>query len=84
MGIIDKNDGIYQIQVTAINPTQKNIQTDLFDSQTEQGNYMDVIDSINRRFGQDIVRPARLKFDISDSPDVIAPAWRPKGYRKSV
>ena len=45
---------------------------------------MDVIDSINRRFGQDIVRPARLKSDISDSPDVIAPAWRPKGYRKSV
>ena len=62
----------------------KNIQTDLFGSRTEQGNYMDVIDSINRRFGQDIVRPARLKSDISDSPDVIAPAWRPKGYRKSV
>ena len=34
---------------------------------------MSVVDSINQRFGQDIVRPARLKSDISDSPDVIAP-----------
>ena len=84
LGMFDKNVGIYQVQVTAINPTQKNIQTDLFGSQTEQDNHMDVIDCINRRFGQDIVRPARLKSDISDSPDVIAPAWRPKGYRKSV
>ena len=84
LGMFDKNVGIYQIQVTAINPTQKDIQTDLFGSQTVQDNYMSVVDSINQRFGQDIIRPARLKSDISDSPDVIAPAWRPKGYRKSV
>ena len=84
LDMFDKNVGIYQVQVTAINPTQKDIQTDLFSSQTEQANYMSVVDSINQRFGQDIVRPARLKSDISDSPDVIAPAWRPKGYRKSV
>ena len=84
LGMFDKNVGIYQVQVTAINPTQKDIQTDLFGSQTGQDNYMSVVDSINQRFGQDVVRPARLKSDISDSPDVIAPAWRPKGYRKSV
>ena len=84
LGMFDKNVGIYQIQVTAINPTQKDIQTDLFGSQTVQDSYMSVVDSINQRFGQDIIRPARLKSDISDSPDVIAPAWRPKGYRKSV
>ena len=84
LGMFDKNVGIYQVQVTATNPIQKNIQTDLFGSHTEQDAYMNVVDSINQRFGQDIVRPARLKFDISDSPDVIAPAWRPKGYRKSV
>ena len=84
LGMFDKNVGIYQVQVTAINPVQKNIQTNLFGSQTEQENYMSVVDSINQRFGQDIVRPARLKSDVSDSPDVIAPAWRPKGYRKSV
>ena len=84
LDMFDKNVGIYQVQVTAINPTQKDIQTDLFGSQTVQDNYMSVVDSINQRFGQDIIRPARLKSDISDSPDVIAPAWRPKGYRKSV
>ena len=84
LGMFDKNVGIYQIQVTATNPMKKNIQTDLFDSQAEEGNYMSLVDSINQRFGQDIVRPARLKSDVYDSPDVIAPAWRPKGYRKSV
>ena len=84
LDMFDKNVGIYQVQVTAINPIQKDIQTDLFGLQTKQNNYMSVVDSINQRFGQDIVRPARLKSDISDSPDVIAPAWRPKGYRKSV
>ena len=82
--MFDENVGIYQVQVTAINPTQKDIQTDLFGSQTEQDNYMSVVDSINQRFGQHNVRPARLKSDSSDSPDVFAPAWRPKGYRKSV
>ena len=48
--MFDKNVGIYQVQVTAINPTQKDIQTDLFGSQIEQDNYMSVVDSINQRF----------------------------------
>ena len=82
--MLDKGIGIYQVQVTAINPIQKNIQPDFFDQQIKHNNHLSVVDYINERFGSDIVRPARLKPAIYDSPDVIAPAWRPNGYRKSV
>jgi DNA polymerase-4 len=41
------------------------------------------VDAINRRFGPWTVLPATL-LDRSPSPDVIAPAWRPSGVRKSV
>ena len=84
LNMFDSSIGIYQIQVTATNPIQKDIQADLFSEQLEHNKYLKVVDDINRRFGKDIVRPARLKSDTYDSPDVIAPAWRPKGYRKSV
>ena len=84
LNMLDKNIGIYQVQVTAVNPMKKNIQTDLFNQQADQNKCLKVIDDINEKFGQDIVQPARLKCDTYDSPDVIAPAWRPKGYRRSV
>jgi len=85
LNIFDKNTGIYQVQVTALNPNERNIQNDLFD-QNNQNNLMldNILDDINDRFGQDTVKLARLKNDDTDSPDVIAPAWRPNGYRKSV
>ncbi len=84
LNMLDNNIGIYQVQVTAVNPMKKNIQIDLFNQQAGQNKCLKVIDDINERFGQDIVQPARLKCDTYDSPDVIAPAWRPKGYRRSV
>ena len=84
LNMFDDSIGIYQIQVTATNPIQKNIQADLFGKQPEHSNYLKVVDNINRRFGKDIIRPARLRSDVYDSPDVIAPAWRPNGHRKSV
>ena len=42
------------------------------------------LDNISDKFGPDAIKPARLMSDNNDSPDVIAPAWRPSGYRKSV
>jgi len=42
------------------------------------------LENIDDKFGPETVKPARLINDDSDSPDVIAPAWRPNGYRKSV
>ena len=51
---------------------------------TNQNKYLRVVDSINKKFGKDTIKLARLKLDRYESPDVIAPAWRPSGYRKSV
>ena len=82
--MFDESIGIYQVQVTATNPIQKDIQADLLIKQIEHNNYLRVVDDINKDLVKDIVRPARLKSDIHDSPDVIAPAWRPNGHRKSV
>ena len=82
--MLDKHVGIYQVQVTAMHPIQKNIQSDLFDRKTNQNKYSSVIDSINKKFGKDTIKIARLRPDRYESPDVIAPAWRPSGYRKSV
>ena len=84
LSMLDRNIGIYQVQVTAISPIQKDIQADFFSQKTEQNNYLNAIDSINEKFGKDTIKLARLKLDRYESPDVIAPAWRPSGYRKSV
>ena len=84
LNMLDRNVGIYQVQVTAIRPGQKNIQNDFFDRKTNQNKYLRVVDSINKKFGKDTIKLARLKLDLYEGPDVIAPAWRPKGYRKSV
>ena len=84
LSMLDRNIGIYQVQVTAISPIQKDIQADFFSQKTKQNNYLNAIDSINEKFGKDTIKLARLKLDRYESPDVIAPAWRPNGYRKSV
>ena len=72
--MFDESVGIYQVQVTATSPIQKDIQADLFSEQLEHNNCLRVVDDINKRFGKDIVRPARLKSDIHDSPD-LCPAY---------
>ena len=41
------------------------------------------MDAINQRFGDLTLAPARL-INRGDSPDVIAPAWKPSGHRRTV
>jgi DNA polymerase-4 len=41
------------------------------------------MDAVNQRFGQFALAPARL-LERSAMPDVIAPAWKPFGHRRSV
>ncbi len=85
LSMFDNSIGIYQVQVTALKPSKQNVQKDLFNQKEDNNATLDsALDSITEKFGQDIIKPARLKNDETDSPDVIAPAWRPKGYRKSV
>ena len=41
------------------------------------------VDHINRRYGEFTIAPSRL-IDRSTMPNVIAPAWRPSGHRKTI
>ena len=83
--LFDKNIGIFQVQVTALNPVRKNIQIDIFNQEKNENLVLErALDSISDKFGPNTIKSARLMSDDKDSPDVIAPAWRPVGYRKSV
>ncbi|NOQ77085.1 MAG: DNA polymerase IV [Methylococcaceae bacterium] len=77
--------GAWQVQVTALNPHNEQ-QADLFadnhaDNKRQQLN--NAIDEINQRYGEFTVAPSRL-IDRSAMPNVIAPAWKPFGHRKTI
>ncbi|MCF6218098.1 MAG: DNA polymerase IV [Gammaproteobacteria bacterium] len=76
--------GIYQVQVTALNPQPAHLQMELFTERDPRRYALNqVMDSINQRYGDFTLAPARL-LSRSKMPDVIAPAWQPSGPRKSV
>ena len=76
--------GIYQVQVTAINLKPINLQKDLFIANKGKSKDIDyIVDSINHKFGDLMLRPARL-CDKLQTPDVISPSWRPNGHKKSL
>ena len=85
LNLFEKNTGIYQVQVTALNPLKKNTQMDIFSEDNDKSEVLDqALEDIYDKFGPETIKPARLISDHTDSPDVIAPAWRPSGHRKSV
>ena len=53
----------------------------LIDNKRDQLNA--AIDQINQRYGEFTVAPSRL-IDRSAMPNVIAPAWKPFGHRKTI
>lgn len=74
-----------QVQVTALNPTLFQ-QADLFldNSQRQKRDALNhTVDSINERFGEFTVAPTRV-IGRSEMPNVIAPAWKPSGHRKTI
>ncbi len=75
----------YQVQVTALDPGLAGVQMDLFDKQEPPRRAVvnRTVDEVNRRFGTMAVGPAAL-LGRSSTADVIAPAWRPHGYRHTV
>lgn len=76
--------GIFQIQVTALNPHSALYQVDLFarpDRKKEQLNQ--AMDAVNERYGEFVLSPARL-LNRSEMPNVIAPAWKPYGLRQTI
>lgn len=76
---------VWQVQVTALDP-QTVTQLDLFieeDGDNKRNQLNQAIDSINNRYGEFTVSPTRL-MGKSEMPNVIAPAWKPTGHRKTV
>jgi DNA polymerase-4 len=80
-----RGEPIYQVQVTALDPRPGQLQGELFADALSlvhnEGNR--AMDAINQRFGDLTLAPARL-INRSGMPDVIAPAWRPDGHRRTV
>jgi DNA polymerase-4 len=77
--------GVWQVQVTAINPHSEQ-QLDLFcdlSSDNKQSQLNNTIDQINQRYGEFTIAPSRL-LKRSEMPNVIAPAWKPFGHRKTI
>jgi DNA polymerase-4 len=76
--------GCFQVQITALDPKDQGHQLSLFgerDVKREQINL--AMDNINQRYGEFTLAPANL-LNRSEMPNVIAPAWKPFGHRKTV
>jgi len=79
-----QQQGIFQIQVTALDPRPAGQQLELFIPQQQEQQHLNALmDSINQRFGEFALAPARL-LNRSDMPNVIAPAWKPQGHRQTI
>lgn len=74
-----------QVQITALNPTECR-QQDLFLDNTQQlkrEKINQAVDMINDRYGEFTVAPMPV-IGRSEMPNVIAPAWKPTGHRKTI
>jgi len=79
-----QQQGIRQVQVTAVKPLPNNHQYEMFCQQHKQQDECNkVMDCINNQYGEFTLAPARL-LNRSSMPNVIAPAWKPFGHRKTV
>jgi DNA polymerase-4 len=54
--------------------TQENVQRRQINS---------MVDNVNQKYGELTLMPARL-VERSSMPNVIAPAWKPSGLRKTI
>lgn len=78
-----RGQGIWQIRIVALDP-QAARQDDLFHrKRPRRVRAHHAMDEINRRYGSMTVAAARL-LGRSSMPDVISPAWKPSGHRKTV
>ena len=78
-----RGQGIWQIRVVALDPKAP-CQADLFQRKhpARQRAHL-AMDQINQRYGAMTLASARL-LGRSTMPDVISPAWKPFGHRKTV
>ncbi len=79
-----RGQGVHQVQVTALELHTAQRQGDLFaEVPVRRQKCNAVMDAINQKFGEFTLTPASL-LQRSSMPDVIAPAWKPHGHRKTV
>jgi len=81
-----QGEGVHQVQVTALDPQPTAMQMEMFinvEENDKQQKLNHTLDAINSRYGELCVAPARL-LGRSDMPNVIAPAWKPDGLRRTV
>ena len=75
--------GIWQIRIVALDPKPP-MQDDLFQrKRPARARAHRAMDQINLRYGSMTLASARL-LGRSSMPDVISPAWKPDGHRKTV
>ena len=77
-------EGIYQVQVTALDPYHEKGQIDLFNKDNNKYRQLNkTIDCINERYGEFTLASANL-LNRTDMPNVISPAWKPYGHRQTI
>ena len=78
-----RGQGIWQLRIIALDPKQP-CQPDLFQrKKPARERAHAAMDQINQRYGAFTLASARL-LGRSSMPDVISPAWKPEGHRKTV
>lgn len=78
-----RGQGLWQLHIVALDPREA-VQADLFTRKhPTRASLNRAIDQVNQRFGSLSLGPARL-LQRSRLPDVISPAWKPEGHRKTL
>ncbi len=78
-----RGEGVWQLRIVALDPKVPR-QADLFHRKRPARQRVHLaMDQVNDRFGAMTLAPARL-LGRSSMPDVISPAWKPEGHRKTV
>jgi DNA polymerase-4 len=80
-------EGIYQVQVTALDPQRPYCQKDLFTDYTKtnvRDKLYQTIDNINDKYGSYTMIPAPLLRRATNMNNVISPAWKPEGHRQTI
>ena len=79
-----QKQGCSQVQITALDPKLEGCQLSLFEHHDTRRDQINLtMDKINQRYGEFALAPANL-INRSQMPNVIAPAWKPFGHRKTV
>ena len=80
-----RGEGILQVQITALDPIPVDGLLELFAelATSEHHARNQAMDSVNARYGEPTLAPARL-LKRSSRPNVILPAWKPHGPRQSI